>query len=337
MPQNNMNCQLCRGISVRMHNKYPGYQEPDTFEIYYCPNCNTSHSSPCSDTTGIYEKIYSSGNEVPGYNRYWEYARKVKNIDKPLDYLADAEETYWSVRETLSKHAKNKKTARILEIGSGLGYLTYSLIKANYNAIGIDISKTVVKLANENYGEYFICADLFEFAQLHSESFEIVILTEVIEHVRNPIDFLESVIKLLKPEGKAFITTPNKSIYSPNAIWETELPPVHCWWLSEKSMKYIAENMNLNLSFIDFSEYYKRNYRSVNLNGQTSLPILNKNGDLIVKQGGQQSSIISVIRHFMTNTPYIRGVYKFLIKLIYPKIYICSNKGIVLGAVFQKK
>ena len=123
-----------------------------------------------------------------------------------------------------------------MEIGSGLGYLTYSLIKSNYNVVGLDISQTVVKQAIETFGDHYICANIYEYAQIDLEAFDIVILTEVIEHVNEPINFMESIKKILKPAGKIIITTPNKSFFPKDIIWASELPPIHCWWFSEEAM-----------------------------------------------------------------------------------------------------
>lgn len=155
---------------------------------------------------------------------------------------------------------KNKQSTRIIEIGCGLGYLTYSLRKDNYNIYGLDISQEAVNQANDNFGEYYICQDLFEYAKTNVNSYDVVILTEVIEHVETPIGFLETIMKILKPNGQIILTTPNKSLLPSDIVWDTDLPPVHCWWFSEESMVYIAKQLNANASFINFSKYYKRNY-----------------------------------------------------------------------------
>jgi hypothetical protein len=46
-------------------------------------------------------------------------------------------------------------------------------------------------------------------SQLLGDTFDLVISTEVIEHVENPIAFLRLVNSMLSPEGVAIITTPN--------------------------------------------------------------------------------------------------------------------------------
>lgn len=333
-------CLLCGGTAELKHKEYPGYQESDVFKIYHCPLCNTAFSLPRGDTTSIYESIYINGDKVPGYNRYWKYAETVKVITNPLDYLAKEENTYWGVKEALSLSVNDKKTTKILEIGSGLGYLTYSLIKANYDAIGLDISQTAVRQANEAFGNHYICADLFEYAQIYPESFDIVILTEVIEHIDKPLDFTKSILKLLKPKGRVIITTPNKSLYPLDTIWASDIPPVHCWWFSEDSMKYMAKKLNLNISLINFSKYYKNNYQSVDMKpilvNQLPKPYFYSDGKLIVQNNTLNKPGISYLKMLISKFPNSKNIYHILKDLLKPDIIVCKDRGTILCAIFQK-
>jgi SAM-dependent methyltransferase len=260
-------CLLCGKEAVLAANNYNGYREGDNFSIYHCDNCNTAFSYPRIDSGYIYDLIYRNGSKVPGYDRYYKYFDTVKSLDHPLDYLAESEleSTYWGIREHLSK--KQVKSAyKIIEIGSGLGYLTYSLNKEGYNAIGMDISSEAVNKARENFGETYVCADLAEYAKFHKEEYDFVILTELIEHVENPIIFLKYCMQMLKNRGEIILTTPNKTIFSKKIVWNTDLPPVHIWWFSEESMRYIAAEINATVEFIDYTNYFKNKSAYIDTN-----------------------------------------------------------------------
>jgi SAM-dependent methyltransferase len=215
-------------------------------------------------------------------------------------------------------------------------------MKAGYYAIGLDISHTAVRQAKENFGDYYICTNLFEYAELNPESFDIVILTEVIEHIDKPIDFIASIIKLLRPNGRAIITTPNKSLFPIDIIWATELPPVHCWWLSEESMKCIANKLNVKLSFINYYNYYKKNYLAINLKTTREMPyqkpFFNRNGELLIQPNKirTQNSIGLNFRSLIAKIPYIKKIYRKMTIIINPETIICKEKGIVLCTIFQK-
>ena len=56
-------CLLCGSTAELKHNGYPGYQEHDIFEIYYCLSCNTTFSIPRIEADAIYENIYKNKNK----------------------------------------------------------------------------------------------------------------------------------------------------------------------------------------------------------------------------------------------------------------------------------
>jgi SAM-dependent methyltransferase len=352
MNPNEIECLLCGSTARLIHEKYPGYQKPDTFKIYHCNECNTSFSLPVVHTSLIYENIYKNGDKVPGYNRYWRYARFVKKFKNPFKYLAETSEVYWGVREFLSNSEINKESLKILEIGSGLGYLTYSLNKENYNVIGLDISQTAVDQAKVTFGDHYICADLFEYAQLNSGSFDIVILTEVIEHISKPFDFIKSILKLLKPQGNAIITSPNKSLYPSDIIWATELPPVHCWWFSEESMKYIARSLDITVSFVNYNNYYKKNYKVIALKqwrgSHLRNPFFNENGELINQVASTKNTLKPYLQVILTRIPFASVIFGKIKQHIMKSIgrsrvlfdkdlIVCNDRGNIFCAIMYNR
>ena len=205
--------------------------------------------------------IYKHGPNVRWYDTYWKNAEMVKKSKNPLECLANSEATYWGVKESLKKIIKKDlKSSKILEVGCGLGYLTYSLNKAGYNSIGLDISKEAVSNAIDNYGNPFVAADLYEYSNLHQNEFDVIIFTEVIEHLNDITSFMNCLVQLLKTNGKIILTTPNKSFFPKDVLWATDLPPVHNWWLSEESIVHIANKLNLSVSFFDFRKILFKEY-----------------------------------------------------------------------------
>jgi SAM-dependent methyltransferase len=332
-------CKLCGGFSELKHQEFIGYQEGMTFEIYFCKDCQTSFSMPRVDSDKLYEAIYKNGECVPGYDRYWRYFKTIKKKANPLKYLTDIEASYWGILEALNQVVKNKQSTKILEIGSGLGYLTYSLRNEHFDVCGLDISQEAVNQANENFGNYYICQDLFDYAKRNTESFDIVILSEVIEHIDNPISFIDTILKLLKPNGRVILTTPNKSFFPSEIIWDTDLPPIHCWWFSEDSMKYIAKKLNLDAFFVNFSKFYKKNYelhdmrknRNSNLHG----PILGKNLELKTKSK-QPKKLKALYKSFIFLIPFVKTIYIKLKCISNSNYVLCTSKGMHLCVIFKK-
>lgn len=332
-------CLLCGEVAELKHRKYPGYQKGTIFSIYYCKSCETSFSMPRIETSQLYQVIYQNGPDVPAYDRYWRYYHKIKSKSKPLHYLANSEAMYWGVYEALKQTVQNKQSERILEIGSGLGYLTYALRKENYNAYGLEISQEAVDRSIEQFGNFYLCQNLFDLASTNNEPYDVVLLSEVIEHVEDPIAFAEAIMKLLKPNGYAIITTPNKSFFPKDLVWETDLPPVHCWWFSEDSMKYMAKRLNATIHFINFEKFYKKHYKLHNMQKSRERnlpnPLFDQDWNLLSKSK-KPPYVKQVYQSILFSIPFVKSFYLRL-KTRNPNMVLCADRGLNLCAVYQKK
>ncbi len=100
------------------------------------------------------------------------------------------------------------KKGKLLEIGCFDGYLLNKLHDSGWDVHGCDPS-AMTERAVEHFGKEKIINDFFEDDTFPPESFDIIILRNLLEHLYNIHDFLQSVIKCLKPGGKIFIDVPN--------------------------------------------------------------------------------------------------------------------------------
>lgn len=274
------NCPICNGKSDLRIRQLEGYQQGAFFDIFVCAVCKASFSYPLKSDSKIYDHIYQQTEEMPGYNRYHRYAQLVKIIPNPIKMLASSEPTYWGMYEAIKKHVS--KDANILEVGAGLGYLTYSLNKNGYNVTGVDISESAIKYAIDTFGNYYKHEDIFVLAETQKKLYDAVIMTELIEHVPDPLSFIQATLSLLKPGGKLIITTPNKSFYPINTIWSSDIPPVHLFWFTEDSLRHFAKVCNKQISFIDFTEYNQTYNDNVDKKSTSiNKPFLDKDGNLL--------------------------------------------------------
>lgn len=332
----NLNCILCGNQATLTHSALPGYMESLFFEIYFCKNCNTSFSNPKTSAENIYELIYKNKNTVPGYDRYWQYADKVKNHKNPLKFLANSEDTYWGIFDAIKQSAINEKH-EILEIGSGLGYLTYSLRRAGFNITGIDISAEAVTNANKKFGNYYKVCDVLNYTE--DKKYDVIIATELIEHLEDIPQFFSSIYKLLKTDGKIIITTPNKSFFTNDWIWMTDLPPVHYWWLSEDSLTFLAKKYSMEISFVDFKEFHLKHYRAISLDlekqPQKWINIFDKSGKLITPANRNSSFLYRLKLWTLTSAifgPFVRRIEQKR----FPSKVRCMSQGAVACAIFTK-
>src|SRR5690606_24897781 len=124
-----------------------------------------------------------------------------------------------------------------------------------------------VKNATKEWGDYYVCTDVHEYTKTHANKYDVIFMTEVIEHIENPRGIITALLALLKEGGTLIMTTPNKSFFPDNTIWATDLPPVHYWWFSEDSFKCLAQELNTDISFVDFTDYHT-NHRKELINAK---------------------------------------------------------------------
>jgi SAM-dependent methyltransferase len=247
-------CFLCGESANIVNESAPGYKEGQAYSICECNGCFASFASPLAVDDSIYGNIYNNIQNVPGYNRYFRYAYEVLNQKWALDYLSRQEESYWAVAGHLRKRRTVEKQLNILEVGCGMGYFTYALANDGFTVTGVDISSQAIAWALEQYGPYFTNKTLQDL-RAEGNRYGAIIMNQLIEHIPDLNAFIAEAIALLSPEGELIITTPNKSAF-PDAVWETDLPPVHLWWFGEESMRYLAQRYYCSIRFIDFEPYY---------------------------------------------------------------------------------
>lgn len=295
-------CLACGGkLSLRTSNQ-PGYLKPAVFSIFECTSCRLSVADPCCIDEAVYDLIYSSASVIPGYDRYAIYAKGVIGSGRgdPLTYLADQENIYWAVKNFI-----DGKTSwigkRILEVGAGLGYLTYAIGMRGIDIIGLDISAEAIDAARARYGNKYRCADIGDLKR-EGALFDAIILTEVIEHVEDPLSLLSSLRSVLAPHGTILVTTPNKACAPRGAVWDTEPPPVHLWWFTKSSLRWMASNLGMEVVFTEFAPYHGplrfANPTAMATAASTSRAVFAEHGRLINYKGERIRGAVHAIRRF---------------------------------------
>ena len=104
----------------------------------------------------------------------------------------------------------------VLDIASGEGYGSFVLAKNADFVYGVDISEDAISYAKKNYRK-----DNLEFRvgntskiPLDSNSVDIVVSFETIEHHDQHDEMMKEIKRVLKKDGKLIISSPNKKYYS---------------------------------------------------------------------------------------------------------------------------
>lgn len=128
--------------------------------------------------------------------------------------LYRVEETYWWFRarrsivlDLLKRYAPDKADLNIVDVGCGCGYTIYEFSKYYKNIIGVEFGKEAVKFC-EKRGIEVIQGEFPSGVDLKDESFDVVLILDVLEHVHDDKGFLEKGAAILKPGGIIIVTVP---------------------------------------------------------------------------------------------------------------------------------
>ncbi|KAK4883898.1 hypothetical protein RN001_000169 [Aquatica leii] len=109
----------------------------------------------------------------------------------------------------------------ILEVGCGGGVLTEELAKLGGIIHGIDPNAEAIAVAKQHatfnpqlLNLTYSIDTIEQHATSNSEKYDVVVASEVLEHITEKETFLEYCVKCLKPGGSIFITTFNKTYRS---------------------------------------------------------------------------------------------------------------------------
>jgi ubiquinone/menaquinone biosynthesis C-methylase UbiE len=103
------------------------------------------------------------------------------------------------------------QASKILDIGCGTGHLAGELNRRGYEAWGVDLSDAMVRYACEHYD-----ADRFQVGDIEripfpDNSFDGVMCLGVMEYLNSDDAALREMWRVLKPGGRAVITTPSSA------------------------------------------------------------------------------------------------------------------------------
>jgi 2-polyprenyl-3-methyl-5-hydroxy-6-metoxy-1,4-benzoquinol methylase len=99
----------------------------------------------------------------------------------------------------------------VCDLGCGNGYICGRLNALGYEVTGVDASISGLEIAQRNHPRVrFIHAmiDRRLIDRVGSAAFDLIISSDVIEHLYRPADLLEAALPLMKPNGQIIVGTP---------------------------------------------------------------------------------------------------------------------------------
>jgi 2-polyprenyl-3-methyl-5-hydroxy-6-metoxy-1,4-benzoquinol methylase len=142
------------------------------------------------------------------------------------------------LRQVIAPFGSARRNGRLLDVGFGAGALLKVAREQNWRPYGIEMSALAVEQAKQNGFPDVIAGD-FLAAPWEDGFFDVIVMTELVEHLPEPRPFLRQAKRLLSPGGLLYLTTPNGQGLSGRLLgiqWSAAAPPEHLHLFSPRSL-----------------------------------------------------------------------------------------------------
>lgn len=169
--------------------------------IEVCHDCGIARTNPRLKQSAIqrYYEQHAQGQRIFP-SRHGEA--------RPVFRWRDAAVRYRGLSKRLRKVFPQNSAPRLLEVGFGGGDFISQLQTAGFSVHGFDVSETAVDKIQKKGIQATYAQSLVD-AAFPSNSFDLVVMWEVFEHIPDPVTFAKEVLRILKPGGFWFLQVPN--------------------------------------------------------------------------------------------------------------------------------
>jgi len=218
------------------------------------------HLTQCSECSSVYRTVFPSEDELTeiygsDYYDSWNieadtdafWQMKVRNC---ISYIA-----------TLDRYITDAgiEPRTLLDVGCAHGFMLDAATRQGYIPSGLEISPAGDAARQRGFN---VVPARLEDGPFPSESFDVVTMIDVIEHLADPRSALKSVRAMLKPGGLVFVVTPDISSVSARILrsaWPHYLPE-HLIYYSSSSLSKLFSMSNMPV--LEIGSGYK--YLTVN-------------------------------------------------------------------------
>ena len=168
--------------------RYKIFQDFRNNRVVICESCGLFYTNPVPEEQVLIAQIKGSGDYTKDQlNKVQFFRNRASNLFDRVESIVPP--------------------GRVLDIGCAIGTALVVARERGWECTGIELSDSSVQIA-KSQGLRIIQAEL-EQARLPGNSFDMVTVNHVLEHVSDPGPFLREIRRILRKEGLLFISVPN--------------------------------------------------------------------------------------------------------------------------------
>lgn len=219
-------CNVCQ----KKQTKYFSYRK---YSYYRCSSCKLVSTLPLPTNKVIkahYLRKFLNGN----YSLLLKYDKEYRNVYKDFIKI---------LTNIVADQNQKPSNMSVLDIGCFTGTFLVMLKKLGYKVTGLELQDEAVEIAKKRLPKRIFSSDIMT-DKIPGESFDIVSLLGLIEHVKDPTKLLKKCSKLMKPGSLMLIQTPNSSSLPAKVLkkyWPPFAPVEHIHLFSRESLELLLE------------------------------------------------------------------------------------------------
>jgi len=269
---NRNKCPLCgkKGIHV-FTTKDRSLGKPGIFYLFHCVSCDIDFIEKPNNLAEFYDETY-----------YTDFTTDISFVFKIKSHIV--KNYYEAIENSISKRfysfligfiaALPKKKGRIMDIGCGPGDILYLLSNVGFDVYGLDVSEYAVSLAHTHNLKNVKVGMEGIMASYQSNFFDSIRGSHVIEHMVDPVGFVNNCYDKLKDGGTLIVSTPNidsfnRIIFGKYTKCYTDIPR-HLILFSNKSLTEIFKRAGFKKVEVTyrtvFSDFYEGLYSFLDSN-----------------------------------------------------------------------
>lgn len=215
-------CHVCGGTSLR------SWGRKHDFNHDICRDCGVIFLNPLPETVEhIYNDSYFVGSEGGyGYSNYDADKEAMREVF--VDYLQRLEQL--------------TQGRRIFDVGAATGYFLERARERGWQGGGVEISRFATARAQEK--GFDVVHGTLDMIQ-DSNTYHVVTMWDVLEHVASPHADITKVRDILEPQGIVAINTPDSGSWYARLLgkkWHLIVPPEHIFLHTKKSIRQLLES-----------------------------------------------------------------------------------------------
>ena len=230
-------CPICDGKSFSPYLECLDYSvSKESFQLVSCDSCSFVFTNPRPESKNL-GKYYVSENYISHTNKKTGLFNILYQTVRRL-----------SIKSKIKLIKSYVHIGSILDLGCGTGEFLFGCKKIGWQTTGIEPSEIARNQAIKN-----LKLDVkkeTELTKFKNDSFDIITLWHVLEHIENLEDIIKNLYRILKPNGTIFIAVPNLNSYDANyykSFWAAYDVPIHLWHFSKKTISLIFKKNKLRL------------------------------------------------------------------------------------------